>query len=440
MAKNKVNEFEYLSGPVSWYEFEFQDDNGNKKMIHFFGDWHDLNHLCDPSLKCMKNSKSEKSNCYEFIYFLHQLFDIVIENKKYADLFLEFPYNIQKKDDYQVPENTMIAKIYNEFKDCFQYTKKECKYLPYVRMHYTDLRLAFKEDFTSKEYNKNEISSYLDLLHFLIYDMVFDFYQVAIDPNSTNFRLSIEERMKRINMINLLFDITEKYCQMYQILLQSNNYLNELNQLIHPFLEIIWNNEKYFNQEDINYFLNVLELMKTLKHPKKYMSILGYQLYQLKMDKIMVNGRNISDLIYHFIMDKCYEKIVQLKEYVNYWRSLSQKLVNINNHSDLVNILNYLNEFSNNIFSFLITSVGLYTLDSYLLSRLFRTFSNSPGKKHEPSILSIVYMGDTHVNLEVEFFEKVLKLSPVNKVRNGNQNQCINSPNFKKIFEYFDKM
>jgi len=45
-----------------------KDDKGKKKMIHFFGDKHDLNNLCNQSLKCMKNKNSPKSNCYDFIY------------------------------------------------------------------------------------------------------------------------------------------------------------------------------------------------------------------------------------------------------------------------------------------------------------------------------------------------------------------------------------
>ena len=430
-------DFDYLSGPVSWYEFEFKDDTGKKKMIHFFGDKHDLNNLCNPSLKCMKNKKSPKSNCYDFIYFLKELFKIVVENQKYADLFLEFPYNIQRKDVYNVLQNTIIGKIYNQFKDCFQYTKKECKYLPYVRMHYTDLRDAFQEDVGFGYVNyEHKIGSHLDLLYFLIDDIVQDFAKVRRNPDSSSPLLTLDQRINRINMIDILFEIIQNYCRMYEILLGSKNYIKDLSQFIEPFVLKIKEYPDEFNLDEVKIFMNVFELMKQLKHPKKNMSILAYQLDQLKQDEILVQGKNVSDLIYDFVMGKCFQKIVGLQEFLDYWKDLSQGLSKVNNNAGVIQIYNYLDEFSKNINYFLITSVGPYILDAYILSRLFRNFS---GKDHYPSILSIVYAGDSHINIEVEFFEKVLKLSPVNQVKKSiEESQCIFSPKLKDIFDLFD--
>ena len=433
MAKKS---FEYLSGPVSWYEYEFQDDEGNKKMIHLFGDRHDLKTLCNPSLKCMKNSSSEKSNCYDFIYFLKELFDIIVSNEQYGDLFLEFPYNIHRKNIYQLLQNTMIGKIYNQFKDCLQYSKKECKYNPYVRMHYTDLRDSFQEQVGVEDMNLGKISSFSDLLYRLINDLVQDLFKI-VNPSVT-FTYNQDQRIQRINMIDMLFSLLSDNCKMYQILFESKDYVKDLTKFIDPYLEALKENSTQYLVDDIENFVKVFDLMKKLKHPKSNESILTYQLSELQKDKIMVNGNQISDLIYGFIMAKCMTNINYLDDYVREWRQVSDFILN---NPKNTNIYYLSQKYLDKLQAYLVGGINLFILDGYILSRLFRKFS---GKKHQTSILSIIYAGDKHIEIEKEFFEKILNLKPIYKVEKsfeGNlAKQCIFSPNLKDIFSYFKEI
>jgi len=439
-SKNSERTFEYLSGPVSWFEYEFKDDMGNKKMIHLFGDRHDLKTLCSESLKCMKNSNYPKSDCYDFVYFLKELFDIVSYNKQYADFFLEFPYNIYKKDIYQSLQDTMIGKIYSQFKDCFQYTKKNCKYLPYVRMHYTDLRDAFNESLINQGLSSRKMSSFTDLLYELYNDMIEDFGFVYRDSNR-GFSMSYEERINRINMIDVLFDMIKNYCQLYQILFQSKNFIEDLTEFIDPFLIFFKNHPNDFNPEDVKYFEQVFELLKKLKHPKSKSSVFEYQLSQLKRDKIMVDGKDMADLIYTFVIMKCMSKIGYYDEFIEKWNDLKVKISKVDKKS-LKNLYASFDEFKTKLQAFGIY-LDSYLLDGYILTRLFRSFSTS-GKKHNPSILSIVYAGDSHIATEVEFFNNFLKLKPIHEIvpnvrYDKKASQCLQSKFFQDIFSYFEE-
>ena len=431
--------FEYLSGPVSWYEYEFKDDNGNKRMIHLFGDRHDLRTICDESLKCMKNVNSSKSDCYDFIYFLKELFDIVVHNQQYADFFLEFQYNIYKQNIYKSYHDTTIGKVYSQFQECLQYTKKDCKYLPYVRMHYTDLRDAFLEYQDFEGLSTKKFSSFNYLLSGLYSDMIQDF-------DSTIFKqfplISVEKRFKTINMIDVMLSMMKDYCNFYKILFQSQNFVEDLSDFIEPYLKIFKTVPNDFHPEDVKYFENIFELLKKLKHPKSKSSILAYQLSELEKDKIIVNGKNIADLIYSFIEKKCRSLMIDYPLIVKNWTNYSNTILKLKNGLELKSIYYPLLNFEKELKAFGVI-LNSYILDGYILSRLFRSFSTS-GKKHQPSILSIVYAGNKHIQTEVEFFNEILNLVPIHQVSNESddemkKSQCLHSKSFQDIFSYFDK-
>jgi hypothetical protein len=368
--------FEYLSGPISWYEYEFKDDQGNKKMIHFFGDRHDLKTNCDESLKCMKNGNSEKSNCYDFVYFLKELFDIVVHNQQYADFFLEFRYNIYKKNinNISYPDN-MIGKVYSQFEECLQYTKKDCKYLPYVRMHYTDLRDVFIE----KESQETILSSFTDLLLYGLYGGMIQEFSLTLHNEFS--LLSLEKRTKTINMMDVILSMLKDYCKFYQILFLSKNFVEDLKDFIEPQLKILKDHPDDFDPEDIKHFVNIFESLKKLKHPKSKSSILGYQLSELEKDNIIVNGMNIADLIFPFIEQKC--KLIKETYYpviIDKWINYSKEILRLKTWFDLNSIYWSLFDFKKELQTFVVL-LNAYILDGYILARLFRSFSKSPIKE-----------------------------------------------------------
>jgi hypothetical protein len=447
MSSKKIS---YLSGPVSWYEYEFMDDKGNKKMIHLFGDRHDHKTPCDASLKCRKNSESPESECYDFIFFLKELFDIIVKNQNYADLFLEFPYNIYRENIYTINQTSMIAKIYNQFKECFQFSKKECKYNPYVRMHYTDLRFPFDTKSgggVSQLEHSNDIF-FFKLIGKLILDLSEEIRHLGYGgPTSIKDQTDFD---KKINMINLLLELVlNDYCKFYQILLRSDNFQNEFLELIQPIQNLFEmdNSEDMFKKEEIGYFNDAVKQILKFKHPKSNSSIIRRQALELYNDNITVNGENIADLIYSFIIPKCEENISIFKKILIDWQKIIEHIsnfftLNINERRKLHIITSEFLKLLNSYF----VHLEAFILDSYILPRLFRTFSSSKSL-HHPSVLSIIYAGDNHINIEVEFFEKILKLTPKNKSTKETVivnkkpllKQCIHAQgiNFRDIMNYF---
>jgi hypothetical protein len=431
--------FQYLSGPVSWYEYEFKDDKGKKKMIHLFGDRHNLTRLCNPSLKCMKNDNSSKSDCYDFVYFLKELFDIIVYNKQYADFFLEFRYNIHKENIYESLQGNNIGKVYSQFEECLQYTKEDCKYLPYVRMHYTDLRDAFIENKIFEGESIKKYSSFTEFLYWLYRNLVFSIEQALYRGFGMP---SLEERLKKMNMMDQIFLLLKNYCKFYKIFFESKNFVEDFSEFVDPYLKVLREKSELFDAEDIDHFLNIVKLMKKMKHPKSKSSILAYQIYQLEKDNIMVNGKNVADLIYPFIENKCKEMVQKYNGILQKWDDISKKILKF----DVKTIRDiYSKDFSPFVQQLEVSGIYLdsYILDGYILPRLFRSFSTS-GKKHNPSILSIIYAGDVHINTQTEFLNNVLGLTPIHEVKDGKEvemmkkSQCLHSKFFQDIFAKFN--
>lgn len=447
----------YLSGPTSWYEYLFEDDNGNQKMIHLFGDAHEIKNLCDPSYRCMKSSKDKESDCYDLIYFLKELFDEVVDNQVYADMFLEIPYNIYKKDIYKLYQDTMIGKIFNQFNDCFKYHKKDCQYLPYVRMNYTDLRIAFHHDVTYDIPEKN-ISSFVDVIKNKYLDLETAFDRILRGEAKG---LTSDQIVQIINYIDTLFDyVFNRYCDLYRVFL-SDSYLVELNNFFEPMFQTFDKYSDEFSPSDIQLTKNVFELMKKLKHPKSNRSVIGYQIEELRKDNIKVNGKNIADLLEVFIQESCQKTFgdslsgtspevgfasvaPDLKDsekiYSN-WMKISRAMLKVD-RSNVVNVINSIRNFGSDLRYYTII-LESYFLDVYILSRMFRTFSSSK-REHLPSILTIVYAGDSHILTQSRFFEEVLKIRPIHKipsVRIGKDSykQCLQHNYFSDIFTQIEK-
>lgn len=472
------NTLEYLNGPVSWYEFLFKDDNGNEKMIHLFGDKHIISAECEPTLKCMKSSKDEKSNCYDFIYFLEELFDVVKENKMYADLFVEIPYILKSEDDLykNIKANTVIGKIFDKFKYCIKRDKKKCTYLPNIRMHFSDIRTILLSDdvmdpimamLKGKEKRKiDPINSLLDLLKYMIHDLfagiinsLIQINQIKIELNNQTkivqpninpiesllYPIAYDEIALRINMIKILFMILENFCDLITIIISSEDYISDLNTFLNQYIDIIQSNPDVFIQKDIKEFDKVIDRLRKIKHPKSKSSIVAHQLLELEKDKIIVNGKNIAILINKYITDSCTQYISQESKIqniiYNFDEFISQvftqtdegfdlqpkfdkKYHSITSQQDLKSFYSFLEKNSSillNIFNKfmvfydeIIITLEARLLDAFILSRLFRSFSSS--KSHSPSVLAIIYSGALHTRYQVEFFKEYLGLNPIHQI------------------------
>jgi len=497
IPKRKIS---YLNGPVSWYEFLFTDDKGNKKMIHLFGDVHNFDGQCNKELKCMKRSQDEKSECYDFLYFLEELFSEVKMNKQYADFFIEIPYIFPSIKDIYDPislTNTII-KIFQKFGPCIKRNKKDCKYLPNVRMHFTDIRtIRFPEEdmfsdqlleiLTGVKQNTNPINSFFDLGKYIIIDFLSGIMNALLQINAVEtseknyivpnvptinpklYQIQINELGPRQNMINLLLMILQNICEFMNIIVSSDNYIQELDKFLDKYRGFL-STPNVFLSKDIQEFNKVVDRLKRLKHPKSSYSVVGQQLAELEKDNVMVNGKNIASLIKEYTMESCKDYLsknnvvenlkIKFQEFLNqiFQKSKSgqgqvfrddldiesqpiKTNIDLQNHYAVVenqvqNILNMYNKFIRS-YNEAITLIEFRLLDAFILSRLFRTFSSTK-KPHTSSILSIIYSGDIHTVYQVEFFEKYLGLKPIHRIvydENKKDYQCLHDKNFGEIFD-----
>lgn len=500
------NNLEYLNGPVSWYEFLFKDDNGNQKIIHLFGDEHVVEGQCAPSLKCMKSSKDEKSTCYDFIYFLEELFDEVKSNGLYADLFVEIPYLIKTEEDLyeNIKANNVISNIFKKFESCIKRDKKNCTYLPNVRIHFSDIRtillpddkvdplvaiLASVTGSGKKMRSIDPIQSFLDLLKYMIHDLLVgilsglvEVNQIKINLNNKDqiiqpdinhppfllYPITYDELASRINMIKLLFLILRKFCDFIKIIVSSDNYVEDMKGFLETYSEIISSQSELFIPRDIEELNRISERLLRLKHPKTKYSVVGQQLNELRNDKIMVNGKNMASLIETYINDSCEESISKddiieniifnFDEFMNevfdqteegfvIQPKFDKRYQRIETSKDIKMFYSYLEKESKNLIQIYNRLANIYDetttvlesrlLDAFLLSRLFRTFSSSK-KPHPSSILSIIYSGDLHTKYQVEFFKRYLGLSPIESVetpRDRKDFQCLHSKKLGKILK-----
>ena len=203
-------ELQYISGPLSWYYYEFPEiaaDANNSKFMkrsfHFFGDVHyGKGGTCEDryKVKCSNINVVDgkidlASRCEDIIFLLKKMFDNSYSNKKYTDFYLEVPFRLQgapegrldllaqkiqsgqelnTKELRQALNLDYIQSMYVLFNSCFLRTANKCSYSPYIRFHNVDLRQAVDVEYQGLI----SLNSYLalDSVHFLI-DALAAYYQ-----------------------------------------------------------------------------------------------------------------------------------------------------------------------------------------------------------------------------------------------------------------------
>ena len=414
----KINpNLEKLSGPVSWTEFLFEDDQGNKKMIHLFGDFHDKENLCPSSDSCATNSLQKDNLCYAFPFFLEQLFEEVEMTNQTADFFLEVPYHLEDREyidlERNVLEDSLLEEIYEKFRPCFQRNKSKCQFNPNnVRMHYTDLRIAFQDKKTIKELEK---SSYGLLGPFLSQQLT-----EWITVIGTFFDSQItEKKFTDISRKTLIFNQLIQnglnlYIDIIAILLTSNKGKQDLVSKINQIKDLF--NDPRFNVHKDKLFQTLDNLPLLFKSDSQ--SILKKQLDALNQDKIYYRGKSMSEYISNYAMELINATTtINIPKIQSIWNELFEIFIRwINSLSDLTNnltvdnqnlfnqidieIINKYNQVQTELKTLLVY-LDFFVLDLYILTRMFRKF----GKKQ--SLLSITYAGQAHIDVQSEFFKSI---------------------------------
>lgn len=456
-----MDTFEYLSGPSVWFEFDFVDDNGNKKTIELFGDIHNMEGLCEPVLKCMRSSKSPKSRCEDINYLLEDLFENAVKEKVHVDFFIEAPYNIYKKDIYEFNRDNYLSIIFNHFYECFTIKKEKCKYLPYVRMNYTDLRSS--SYFVTDESLKDKGFSVNDLIIDSYTEMLNKFAKYDKDDNS---EWTKDRIVKSAAFINLLIDnIFNMSHKLFMILLLEDDYKSKYDKIFNQLIQYMESTPSKFDKKDViavkNTLKRIFNATKTVKDVNQF--IIKKQIDELRKENITYKGKNIADELIDYFGYLTQETLGQnYPEIVKMWKVLYQNIViwyqgmiqyetlekefKINPSEDIENALIQLNQELQDLqiqivddgkqfyidFANTIVSLDAYYLDSYILARMFRSFSDK-----KQSRLSIVYAGQQHITIQHDFFTKVLKIKPNDypDVKRGKKAyRCMKSSDFSNIF------
>lgn len=389
----------YISGPISLASF-----NLDGRKFHFFGDKHFSKEMnCESIVSCLKNNKSKNSDqsCYDFVYFLDQIFQHADRKNEYIDFFLETPF-VLKNMRFSDIDTDYISSIEKKFRNCLRRDKKKCKYKN-TRFHYIDFRIK----------NSTEISSinYIPLLFI----------------KNIQKRKSKSEREKDIFFYNL---ITKRLFskkinkQLFDSYFQDN-FDKSWSKIIRSLFKGL-SRKKYKSQ-----FRDVSKIFqRALKYYKirngKIVHLLKSQFDSLKQDEIKYKGKYMSDLIQKYI--KHLYNNIDFDMIRKYW-------------SELIHIVKDKKKISKELLSNLIELIydlDTHLFDAYLLTRMFRIFKYTKREEHIPSSMVISFTGNYHNNRYIDFFTNILGLTPelyVESINNKELKRCLYSPKFKKEFE-----
>jgi hypothetical protein len=396
-----------LSGPNIWTEFEFTDDEGNKNWIHLFGE----KHTVDAKELCISDS-------IDFVDFIEYLFGQAYKYKIYTNFFLELPYRLNAKN---IKQYNYLSQIYNRFQSCFS-PKKKCKYNPYVQMNTTDIRSAYK--FEDEKFIGDLSTTVNQMIKNYILKLLQMFVQLKFNNNST-----LQKKIfKTMSFIQLLVDLYLPHSlEIFRILLKNPDYEKDISKIIEPILSEF--SPDMYLKKDFEELKNTLDRLYSFNkvREKKKVFILKHQLDQLRKDKIMFKRINIADWIYYFLLqtNKKYQED-QLPIFMNAWSKLYLQILksDLTKKKEIDGIISLFQEFQQELSSPL-TFMDSTLLDGYMMARIFRRYGGSP---RESSVLTLVYEGMHHVEIQSIFFSQVLGLTPLNVVRSDMDKhpRCLN--------------
>lgn len=385
--------------------FYYQFDN---KKYYLFGDIHGNNknichnHNCDYFSYKFDEIYSYYENCTSIGVLLYTWLKYNSDFHINTDIYIEESFT---KNDYRVSDFDNI--INNRSKDintlstifpykdmswlemtnyilkpCLGKNKLSCPYNDYIHIHYVDIRAL----------DKNRISPFY----------INDFYYLILENNniSINDIINIIKTLI-INYYNILDGILlhDKYnniTDIYDIIIKSSTstelkllFINKINMINNMTVN------RYVEGEMIKMHRVAAELLKLkTMNVSMYNNIITfiYKLSESYMNNIIKNYDN--DSYYYF------------KDYIIGAFNNIEKEIN----STIIDI--YINHYLS-----IFTVLSGFTMDAYLLSRLFTQINSEE---------IIIYTGSNHIDIYVLFFKQYLNQYPI-LYHNTSNNKCISS-------------
>jgi tetratricopeptide (TPR) repeat protein len=433
-----------LSGPISAYVTEY-----NGKKYEFFGDAHysasgtcpkpcnDVNINSDASRMSLTQMINSDIPCWDIAVLLSNIFNSAAAEGKWVDFYLEIPFIKLFPEEKEIKERVEHAgylyKLYYIFYNCF--IKLKCNYST-TRFHYVDVR---------QQYKSVDLASLNDELRAMIEAERGEGEGIPTFSTFASYEIYLVfDRMKK--SINNLGDMIA--FQSYT----ENAYIEETDRLVKDLYysggrtmrgvvepKNVRLLKLYLLSDNID--ADVKELMKesiaSTKEPVKLVEVLvpstlivnrrGKNMHRIRaqLEALQNEGQGeMANKIISFILDT-YNTKVNINLIMDLWTSITltyrglvnKKFKQLENADILLD--RFISEYkkAQKLFS-LSVSGGSLMMDAYTLARMFRTYSNSQDKdilqkqkenKHIDSSKSIVYAGNAHIDVYINFFETVLQ-------------------------------
>jgi hypothetical protein len=465
---------QFISGPVSWYFFDFLG-----RKFHFFGDAHfskDNNcpRLFDqPCTTVTPQGEIVTPNqlCYDITYLLRELFDRSQREATYTDFFMEFPLRrgsshsdldqisnelqsgqpLTQRQREQVENLDYIGTLYLLFNQCFQISKETCPYRPYVRFHYVDVRLAESgQDFVSLTLNSY---LFIESIHtvLILMKLYYALAQYSLDlPEAQKLRQQIQSQVEFTNSLidrvllrgrTLQGETVDYNSELFNATFRSNDYPAEVDRIFGELLAGLPTGSKAYDS-----LINLRERMKqpVVRRDNRLIHRIQAQLESLRADNVIYQGHNMADLITEFIQNR-YRRSNLTTAY-NRWRQFynqvylpfSHIVTTIDLERSLVGFQQFNRNEKNTQLGLLISTDALL-MDAYLLARMFRRFITPRHGRgpHMESNQVVTYTGAEHTLTYVAFFQEVLQVNPIDKVPAKPESttiRCLNNPRFSQDF------
>lgn len=434
--KRKEN-IEYISGPVIWTYFKL-----NNIDLHFFGDIHGSTAAnCEDlyDIKCSKGVEIIESKCLSIENLFYRLFES--EREKYIDLFLELPYRVLKDQKDETKDSDYISIIEKVFFKCFTREKKDCKYNPYVRFHYTNIRATNEEEIPVDLYS---------LIAFIVRRYIHLFIdKLDMKPYSRGNVLDGLNTILDQLMSTVIFyeDDQGLYYESEDIFIVLKGMKERLSNLV---------KEEGIDLINPSWYRKMYRLVKrqfekqyifSKEREGKKVHMYKAEVDQIKKMKLKMNGIDIGNAISKFVNDSMniskfnlnqeYNKFVALMNKYNEDHDDYEQIKRLEKgemsekedkkvlESELLKVIVKM--------EYELLNMGGLLMDGYTLSRIFKTMKYE-GK---PSMI-LNYSGLHHVLNYKRFFTKYLNLDPEDEVEakiiDKKLTRCLYNPDFNKIF------
>lgn len=383
-----------LSGPVSAYSNIKHSDNTDNTIYLLFGDEHKIRKgACPPPCKDISDElisidPAESNECWTISRLLFDIFNQAQQKGNYIDFYLEVPYLTRKRYfphrkeiEKRIEEIGFLYDLFNKYYYCF--TRNNCPW-DTVRFNYIDIRLLFK---TPKIDDISSIPEPLDNVK--ISDIILQ-YSLTKKISNLNYG-NLPDNFSDINMVIKSLYGSENTgpldLQLVETYLLSDNFTEDATNLMRPLLSSI---DRKLANELYNHLI-VSEFI--VNRRGKNMHRVRAQLEALEHEG--PQGKDLSKKISDYII----EKYITGTDYYSIYL-IWEKLMKSDNPEDRKRLATRFRRIS--------TKNLFLIVDSYLLARMFRTF---PGTGHIPSNIKIIYTGNAHTDIYVDFLTKKMGVS-----------------------------